>query len=412
MRVSLLSRLFFTCSFVLVLFALLLAKPTINEAARLLPNKIGDATAQGKADAPRDGISEQSGTGNFEVISAASRRYILPNGGHFEFQIFKMPSDAAAYALFTTHRSSFENAPARFTNLTGIGIVALNSQREIEFVKSGDDVNASAGKVSVSEVIFSKGAFVVSISGDSTQDTNNNNLVTLARAFAETLDAGSGEIPALVKHLPDWETAQERAVYAVSLAALKEIVPDQPVLDALSFAGGMEAVAATYDQGARLLIVEYATPQLAFDGDAAITARIAGLRGEGKAVPSAYRRVGNYGVFVFVAPSEQAAQLIGKVRYEKDVRWLGDNPYAIERANRRWLNMSTSVIVNTVKVTGIAIVVCLGIGGIFGGAIFMRRRAQAALTQNFSDAGGMMRLNLDEMNVQNNPARLIEQSDK
>ena len=413
MRLFLLPRLFFTCLILLLLFIPLLAKSTIDEASKLLPNKVGEATAKGKANAPRYGISEHGGTANFEVISAASRHYVLPDGGHFEFQIFKMSSDSAAYALFTTHRSGFENARTQFTTLTGVGTAALNSQREIEFVKSGSDVNASAGKVSVSEVVFAKGAFVVSISGDSTRDTNNGNLISLASTFAQMLDAGSGEIPVLVKHLPDWETVRERAVYAVTLPALKETMPDQPVLDAVSFAGGTEAVAATYDGGTRLLIVEYATPQLAFDGDAAITMRIAQLRSEGKEVPTAYRRVGNYSVFVFGTPDEQAAaQLIGKVKYEKDVRWLGENPYAVERANRAWLNMSTSVIVNTVKVTGLAIVVCLSIGGIFGGVVFRRRRAQAALAQTFSDAGGMMRLNLDETTPQHNPARLMGQGDK
>ncbi len=74
--------------------------------------------------------------------------------------------------------------------------------------------------------------------------------------------------------------------------------------------------------------------------------------------------------------------------------------------------MSTSVIVNTVKATGIAIAICLTIGGVLGGWVFMRRRAQAALSENFSDAGGMMRLNLDEMNVETNASRLIGQGDK
>ncbi len=238
-------------------------------------------------------------------------------------------------------------------------------------------------------------------------------LAGFARLLADKLDAGSGELPVLVKHLPDWERKQEGAIYAVTLPRLKEIVRDQPILDVVSFDGGTEAVVATYDQGARLAIVEYATPQLAFDADAQIKARIAALPGEGKPAPSAYRRIGNYAVFVFDAPDEQAATgLINKVTYEKDVRWLGENPYAVERANRAWLNMSTSVIVNTVKATGLAIVICLSIGGVFGGWIFMRRRAQAALTEKFSDAGGMLRLNIDEMSAQNNAARLIGEGDK
>jgi hypothetical protein len=240
-------------------------------------------------------------------------------------------------------------------------------------------------------------------------------LLFTGAALAQELAAeGAGsEIPVLLKHLPDWETVQARAVYVETMPALKGLLPNQPVLDAVSFDGGTEAATATYDGGARLVILEYQTPQLAFDADAAIKARIGELRGAGQIVPSTYRRVGNYAVFVFDAPNEAAASaLVDKVKYEQEVRWLGENPYAVERANRAWLNMSTSVIVNTVKATGLAIATCLGIGGIFGGWIFMRRRAQAALTEKFSDAGGMLRLNLDEMSAQNNTARLLGQGDK
>lgn len=233
-------------------------------------------------------------------------------------------------------------------------------------------------------------------------------------ASAQPQPAGeAGEIPVIVKHLPDWERAEARAVYVETMPALKELVPNQPVLDAVSFDGGTEAATATYEGGARLVIFEYQTPQLASVADAAINARLGELRGAGQPSPTAYRRVGNYAVFVFGAPDETAAKgLIDKVKYEQEVRWLGENPYAVERANRAWLNMSTSVIVNTVKATGLAIVVCLSIGGIFGGWIFMRRRAEAALTEKFSDAGGMLRLNLDEMSAQNNAARLLGQGDK
>ena len=240
-------------------------------------------------------------------------------------------------------------------------------------------------------------------------------LLLAGASLAEEVTAAgaSGEIPVLVKHLPDWESPQARAVYIETMPALRELVPNQPVLDAVSFDGGTEVASGIYEGGSRLVIFEYQTPQLAFDADAAIKARIGELRGAGQIVPSAYRRVGNYAVFVFGAPSEGAAAgLIDKVKYEQEVRWLGENPYAIERANRAWLNMSTSVIVNTVKATGLAIVICLSVGGIFGGWIFMRRRSQAALTEKFSDAGGMLRLNLDEMSAQNNPARLVGQGDK
>ena len=86
--------------------------------------------------------------------------------------------------------------------------------------------------------------------------------------------------------------------------------------------------------------------------DKALRDEIAELRAQNQSVPSAYRRVGNYAVFVFDAPNEQAANgLIDQVKYEKVVQWLGDDPHRFERANRFWLNMSSSLIINTVKAT-------------------------------------------------------------
>jgi len=216
-------------------------------------------------------------------------------------------------------------------------------------------------------------------------------------ALAESLGGGADGPPILVRHLPEWEAAQGRAVYALDLPALRQAVPNQPVLEIVPFEGGTEAATADYGEAGRLVIVEFLTPQIAFDADAVIKRRIDELRGAGGGVPTVYKRVGNYSVFVFGATNAGAAErLAGQVRYEKDVRWLGDDPHRFEKHNRYWINMSASVIVNTVKATGLAIVACLGVGGILGTIIFRRRRAQAALTESYSDAGGMMRLNLDE----------------
>ena len=216
-------------------------------------------------------------------------------------------------------------------------------------------------------------------------------------ALAETFGAADDGPPILVRHLPEWETAQARAVYTLDSAELRRAVPHQPVLEVVPFDAGTEAATADYGEAGRLVIVEFLTPQIAFDADAAIKRRIDELRGAGAGIPTVYRRVGNYSVFVFGAADAAAAErLAAQVRYEKDVRWLGDDPHRFEKHNRYWINMSASVIVNTVKATGLAIVACLGVGGILGTIIFRRRRAQAALTESYSDAGGMMRLNLDE----------------
>jgi hypothetical protein len=234
-------------------------------------------------------------------------------------------------------------------------------------------------------------------------------LFTALAASAQTLnfgDAGADTTPAVVEHLPDWETARARATYAVSLAELQKVVPDAPALDVVTFAGGTEAVAADYGAAGRLVIVEFSTPQFAADADRAVNARIAELRAAQRSVPTVYQRKGNYSVFVFGATDEAAARaLVDRVHYEKDVRWLGRDPHAYERANRAWISMSASVLLNSVKAAGLAILLCLAVGGVFGTLIFRRRRA--TLAARYSDAGGMTRLNLDE-----NTQRLLGQGEK
>ncbi|MDT7604364.1 MAG: hypothetical protein QOF61_2361 [Acidobacteriota bacterium] len=227
-------------------------------------------------------------------------------------------------------------------------------------------------------------------------------LLTFTTAAAQPIDlrdTGADDgIPVLVKHLPDWEAVRGgRAVYAVRLHDLEGIVGDAPALAVVPFGGGTEAVAADYGAAGHLVIVEFSTPQFAADADARINARINELRAAQQNVPTVYQRKGNYSVFVFGGRDEAAARsLVERVHYEKDVRWLGRDPHANEKANRYWINMSASVLVNTIKAAGLAIVMCLGVGGIFGMLVFRRRRAEATLSARYSDAGGMMRLNLDD----------------
>ena len=45
---------------------------------------------------------------------------------------------------------------------------------------------------------------------------------TFARAFADTLDKGEGDIPVLIKHLPNWESVKDKVSYAVDKDGLKE----------------------------------------------------------------------------------------------------------------------------------------------------------------------------------------------
>ena len=110
---------------------------------------------------------------------------------------------------------------------------------------------------------------------------------------------------------------------------------------------------------------------------------------------------------VFDAPDQQSAnQLIDQVKYEQVVRWLGENPNILKQAEQHYVDTTLGVLVAVVKASGYALLACLGLGGLAGALLFARRRAQTSEAV-FSDAGGMLRLNLDELTPETNPARLL-----
>src|SRR2546425_7295058 len=214
------------------------------------------------------------------------------------------------------------------------------------------------------------------------------------------------DVPALMQHLPNWESVASKATYAVTLDALKGAAPNQPILDAVSFEGGTEAVAANYNQG-QLVIVEFSTPQFSVDNDQRIAAKLQELKSQAQPVPTAYRRVGNYSVFVFNGPDEKTANdLIDQVKYEQVVQWLGDDPHLADRLERLWGEAVGGVFIAVVKSSGVLFVICLGIGAVIGTLLFRHRRARKAAV--YSDAGGAVRLNLDELTGTGESRRLLE----
>src|SRR5262249_40934606 len=104
-------------------------------------------------------------------------------------QIDRFHQDAAAYSAIT--------------------LLAANIRSQ----KSGVELNSDIGTAGYSannEVAFFKGAQLVAI-----LNTNNKSAVPrdFAQSFSQILDKGEGEIPPLVKHLPNWEENQKRAVF-------------------------------------------------------------------------------------------------------------------------------------------------------------------------------------------------------
>ena len=364
-----------------------------DPAGKLLPDKLGDFRATGPAESTQSDLIPDPT--RYGVTSWAKRSYVSKDGGRISVGLITADSDSGAYAVFTESRRDAEVPEA--------DDLSLRHQ----------SADASIGTTSFSlwngtynSLYFFKGPVIVALKEDG-KSGGLKPLSDFGKALAETLGKGEGDIPVLVKHLPNWQEARRQAIYLVSIDTLRDKFREQSVFSVVDFEGGAEAVAARYDKS-ELVIVEFHTPQLATDNDQRIKAKLQELRSQGQAVPTAYRRVGNYSVFVFDAPSEIAAnQLIDQVKYQQMVQWLGKNPYRYEQALREFSQPILGAFVNVVKGSGLALVSCLAVGGLIGGLMFVRRRAQQRDAEAYSDAGAMLRLNLDELTPETDTARLL-----
>ena len=211
-------------------------------------------------------------------------------------------------------------------------------------------------------------------------------------------------IPVIIKHLPDWENARNGATLITKADELPKIFGDRAIFDLIDFSGGTEAVAADYPAG-KLLLIEFNTPQASIETDKSVKQRIAQISSN---PPIFYRRIGNYNVFLFDGTDDSAANdLFDQIKYEKTVQWLDERPFIVQRAERFVVQKTSNVVLST------ALAILLGIGlavgtGIGIGLIFFRFRENRRLTtKSFSDAGGMTRLNLDEMTTDIAPNRLL-----
>ena len=312
---------------------------------------------------------------NFKQVKSDGDQseYVASNGERFVVKTTKLASEAKAYEALS---------------------LAAAETRLKEAVEIGPSPG-TAGFSSKDQVAFFKGSYFVTVTSlkpgaDSTTRT------ALAQSLSDTLDKGDGEIPVLLKHLPNPDEAQKNAVFLNSFSTLTSLAP-QPVLTAVQADGNGDAAFASVGSST-VLLVEFNTPQLATDNDQRIIVRIRELWNLGQPAPTAYRRVGNYSVFVFDAPDEQTAnRLIDQVKYEQVVSWLGENPNILRDAQDRYVNTTLGVLVAVLKASGYAALACLAIGGLLGGLLFTYRRGQQKAVTAYSDAGGMLRLNLDEM---------------
>jgi hypothetical protein len=228
-------------------------------------------------------------------------------------------------------------------------------------------------------------------------------LVLVLAAFAQVRPQSAGQsaseyapdgVPVLIKNLPEPDAVRSTAVWARSIEEIESVVGPRPIRDLIEISKGTEAAVAEYPEG-KVLLIEYATPQLSVDADLKFQERLAEL---GTPVDIAYRRIGNYSAFVFDAKDRESADfLLDQIRYAKTVQWLGEDPNYAAKVERYLALSTANIFIGTLYAIATGAAVAVGIGIVVGLVYFRVESRRRASRTAYSDAGGMTRLNLDEL---------------
>lgn len=219
-----------------------------------------------------------------------------------------------------------------------------------------------------------------------------------SRSVANAQTPGSASIgteeriPSLLKAIPEFEDSVRIAKWIDSKEKLTAALGDHPVLATIEFSKAVDGVVVRYPQGT-LLLLEFGTPQLSADADTRFKGILDKAPNKGNPV---YRRIGNYNAFIFNPSNvEEANSLLDKVKYDKVVQWLGEDPKMAERLDRYVAATTAQLLFSTIMTIAIGLGATLACGVTAGLLFFRHRQKQRRQLKTFSDAGGMIRINLD-----------------
>ncbi len=232
---------------------------------------------------------------------------------------------------------------------------------------------------------------------------------SLFEAIKSNIVGGEGQLPSLPLHLPENGKVRDSEKYIIGPAALAKLNNFSALKNVVNFDVGVEVVTAEYHNGDRrmsLIIIEYQTPQLASDEHSQIQGYFSALP-ESERSRQIVKRIGNYVVAALNVEDMPAAEkIVGQIKYEKKVYWAGrkftdipleyrpPDPVAIEEATR-----TTQVLLRSFYWMGAMLLSAIILGLIAGAILFawnLHRRRKLGLDDLFSDAGGTIRLNLDD----------------
>lgn len=369
-----------------------------SQLVSLLPDSLGGVRATSELKrVERENLGELVGDKapiyrEYRVTSAVSREY-----GRARVYVFESQNQLAAFGLLTFNRGT-DNSNVIQEDL-GSGALRLDH-----------------------ELFFFKGRFLIRI-GDSVHNTaraGRSGYEALARALAAEIMPANTAITwaALLDSLPAASMVPGSQRYFLGPESLNTCV--EHAREMFDFNGDTEAVVAQYTQGSepqaadqsisrggssgwtatssspgvlKLAIVEYHTPQLATDAMNRASEYLASLS-EGEQQQIIIKRIGNYIVEAAnVRDRSYAEGLMNSVQYPYTVKWLRNplwptnDPFRAQKA--------AQMLISTFGLLGVILMTVLGVGTVFGTTIFLKRRKRQQ--EIFSDAGGMLRLDIDQL---------------
>ena len=316
----------------------------------------------------------------YYVTSAVSRDY-----GRLRVDVFETQHQLAAFGLFTFNAGSDKE-----------------NSVEVDVGSGGSRFNG--------ELVFFKGRFFVRISDGALSITRGGRPAyeAVARALADEITPANTAVTraALLDSLPPSAMVAKSQRYFLGPESLNSYV--EHGRDMFDFTGDTEAVAAEYNQPdgqsaaagsaaasqmLKIAIVEYHTPQFATDAMSRATGYLSSLA-ENEQQQIILKRVGNYVVeAINVRDRAMAEGLINSVQYPYTVKWLRNplwptnDPFRVQKA--------AQMLVSTFGLLGLILGTVLVVGSVFGTTIFLKRRKRQQ--EVFSDAGGMLRLDIDQL---------------
>jgi hypothetical protein len=336
----------------------------------LLPDKIGN---------------EWKAMGNPHTLDAAQFS-ALPDGDVY-----------AEYGLITLTTRFYTNGKAKAAVELFQTHFASEAYGLFTFIQGYSDKNRLA---------FYKGQFLAGVSCDG-EDTNS--LQSIIDVLKKNITLEEGDLPSLPFNLPEEGKVRNTEKYVIGPVALERIKEFSDLKDVVNFNGGTYAAIANYQtagQEISLAVFEYHTPQLATDGYTRFQNYLESIPTSKKS-SRLLRRIGNYIVIADnVREAGPAEAIIAKIKYSPQIYWEGKkitnvpiqfrpaDPIAIEEASQ-----TANMIIRTFYWIGVMIFAAILIGFVAGSSLFYwnrYRRQKLGIDDVFSDAGGTVRLNLDD----------------